>query len=128
MTGINLKGKTILIVDDVEDNIALFGFFLENTQAKLLFAKNGREAVEICRSDSDIHLVLMDIQMPVLNGLDATSEIRTFNQKLPIIAVTAYAFSGDKQCCIDVGCNDFLSKPIDSEALFQMIKLYLVEV
>jgi CheY-like chemotaxis protein len=127
MTEVNLKGKTILIVDDVDDNLALFSFFLENTQAKLLFAKNGREAVELCRSDSDIHLVLMDIQMPVLNGLDATSEIRKFNQQLPIIAVTAYAFPGDKQHCIDAGCNDFLSKPIDSEALFQMLKSFLVE-
>ena len=125
MNEINLKGKTILIVDDVDDNIALFSFFLENTQAKLLFAKNGRETVEKCRLDSSIDLVLMDIQMPVLNGLDATREIRNFNQLIPIIAVTAYAFPSDKQCCIDVGCNDFLSKPIDSEELFRMIKTYL---
>ena len=125
MTEINLKGKTILIVDDVDDNRELFIIFLESTQANLLFARNGREAVEICRSNSAIHLVLMDIQMPVLNGLDATSEIRKFNQLLPIIAVTAYAFPSDKQCCIDVGCNDFLSKPINSEALFQMIKTFL---
>lgn len=125
MYGINLKGKTILVVDDVEDNLALFNFFLEDTQANLLFAKNGKEAVDICRADASIHLVLMDIQMPVLNGLDATSEIRKFNQLLPIIAVTAYSFPGDKQCCIDVGCNDFLSKPIDSDALFRMIKAFL---
>ena len=125
MNKINLKDKIILIVDDVDDNIALFNYYLENTQAKLLFAKNGREAVDICRSNSDIDLVLMDIQMPVLNGLDATREIRTFNQLLPVIAVTAYAFAGDKQCCIDVGCNDFLSKPIDLEELFCMIKTFL---
>ena len=125
MVNLILKNRSILIVDDVEDNRSLFGFYLKSTKAKLLYAKNGKEAVDICKTDSTIDLVLMDLQMPVLNGIEATREIRKFNKRLPIIAVTAYAFPGDKQCCLDAGCNDFIAKPIDSEVLNEMIKLYL---
>jgi len=125
MVNLILKNRSILIVDDVEVNRSLFGFYLKNTKAKLLYAKNGREAVDICKTDSNIDLVLMDLQMPVLNGIEATREIRKINQQLPIIAVTAYAFPGDKQCCLDAGCNDFITKPIDSDILIEMIKSYL---
>ena len=125
MFNLILKNRSILIVDDIEDNRSLFGFYLKNTKAKLLYAKNGREAVDICKTDSDINLVLMDLQMPVLNGIEATREIRKFNQQLPIIAVTAYAFTGDKQYCLDAGCNDFITKPIDSDVLIEMIKSFL---
>jgi len=127
MFNVILKNRSILIVDDVEDNRSLFGFYLKNTKATLLYAKNGKEAVDICNADSTIDLVLMDMQMPVLNGIEATREIRKFNQQLPIIAVTAYAFPGDKQCCLDAGCNDYLTKPIDSDALIEMIKSFLAK-
>jgi two-component system, cell cycle response regulator DivK len=120
-----LKGRSILIADDVEDNRFLFGYYLKNTKAKLVYAENGKEAVEICKADSTIDLVLMDLQMPVLNGIEATMEIRKFNQQLPIIAVTAYAFPGDEQCCLDAGCNVFITKPIDSDVLIKMIRSFL---
>ena len=125
MFNLILKGRSILIVDDVEDNRSLFGFYLKSTKAKLLYANNGKEAVNMCKTDSTIDLVLMDLQMPVLNGIDATREIRKFNQQMPIIAVTAYSFPGEKQCCLDAGCNDFISKPIDSDVLIEMIKMFL---
>lgn len=119
---LNLIGKTILIVDDVDDNSELFSFYLEETGANLLFANNGEAAIAICRKGPSVDLVLMDVQMPLTSGLDATREIRKFNQKLPIIAVSAYTFSGDRQCCLEVGCNEFLTKPIDSEELFRTIR------
>jgi len=125
MFNLILKGRSILIVDDVEDNRSLFGYYLKNTKANLLYAKNGKEAVEICRTNTSIDLVLMDLQMPVLDGIGATREIRKFNPLLTIIAVTAYAFPGDKQCCLDAGCNEFITKPIDTDVLIEMIRSFL---
>jgi two-component system, cell cycle response regulator DivK len=125
MFNLILKGRSILIVDDVEDNRYLFGYYLKATKATLLYATNGQEAVDICKTDSTIDLILMDIQMPVLNGIEATLEIRKFNQQLPIIVVTAYAFPGDKQGCLDAGCNDFITKPIDSDVLIELLRSFL---
>jgi len=126
MTELNLSGRIILIVDDDEDNSALFNFYLEYTNATLIFAKNGQEAVDLCKNNPDIDLILMDIQMPILNGINATHQIRQFNKRVPIIAITAYAFSGDKKYCLENGCDDFVSKPVDSEILFQKIKTFLL--
>jgi PAS domain S-box-containing protein len=118
---VHLKNKTILIVDDDQYNQALFEFYLEPTGAQLLFAEDGKDAVEKSQAHSEINLVLMDIKMPVLNGLDATKEIRKFNQQVPIIAITAYVLAVDRLLCTEAGCNEFISKPIDADELFRKI-------
>ncbi|MDZ7739528.1 MAG: response regulator [Bacteroidales bacterium] len=92
---------------------------------KLLFATDGEEAVRICRETPGIDLVLMDIKMPVLDGYDATREIRKFNKDLPIIAQTAYAFYGDSENALEAGCNDYISKPVKQADLLKMVSKYI---
>jgi CheY-like chemotaxis protein len=82
----------------------------------------GIEAIEVCRNNPDLDLVLMDIRMPVMDGNEATRIIRQFNKDVIIIAQTAYAFSGDKKKAIEAGSNDYISKPINTTLLYELIK------
>jgi CheY-like chemotaxis protein len=119
------NNKVILIVEDEEVN----GLFLEavfhDTEARTLYAKNGFQAIELCKTISKIDLILMDIRMPVMNGLKATQEIRKFNQNIPIIAQTALSLEEDRQQCLLAGCNDAVTKPIDVEELLFILNKYL---
>jgi len=110
---------TILIAEDEEINYLYFEEVLDkcDLNIKLLHARNGQDAVEICRNTSDIDIVLMDLKMPVMNGYDATKEIRTFRPDLPIIAQTAYSTAEDRNKALSAGCVDFISKPISSKNL-----------
>lgn len=117
-----LKGKIILVVEDVEWNSAYLKVLLTMLEAKkVLLAKDGVEAVSICKQQSEIDLVLMDIQMPEMNGYIATQRIREFNKDLLIIAQTAYAMPDEKEKCFEVGCNGFISKPIKKDELIRVI-------
>lgn len=117
--------KTLLLAEDEEDNAYFIQTALIPTGIKIITALNGFEAVEICRKNKDISLVLMDIKMPETDGLEATRIIRSFNKDLPIIAISAYAFSSDTEKCIEAGCNDYISKPIVIDQLLVLIKKYL---
>jgi CheY-like chemotaxis protein len=121
----NFTGKKILIAEDEETNYFYLETVLKRTGATLFRAKNGNEAVKACEDQPDMDLVLMDIKMPDLNGLDATRMIRKFNPSLPIIAQTAYALVGEKNKCLSSGCNDYISKPINREALLKMITSFV---
>jgi signal transduction histidine kinase/CheY-like chemotaxis protein len=116
--------KVILLVEDEEVN----GLFLEavfhETGAQTLYAKNGKQAVELCKSINKIDLILMDIRMPVMNGLKATQEIRKFNRYIPIIAQTALSLEEDRQQCLLAGCNDTVTKPIEIEELLRLVNKY----
>jgi len=119
------EDKKILIAEDVDSNYIYLETVLKNSGAKLIRAKDGIEAVESCRQSSDIDLVLMDIQMPNMNGFDATLTIRKFNKAIPIIGQTAYALSSDRNKVLEAGCNDYLVKPISKEQLFDCLAKYL---
>jgi PAS domain S-box-containing protein len=121
------SGKTILIAEDIQSNFDMIRIMLEKTNAILLYAEDGAQAVDICKKHDKIDLVLMDIQMPVLNGYDATREIRKFRSELPIIALTAFAYEEDKIRCFDAGCNDFIAKPIDRYELVALISKFLIK-
>lgn len=118
----NLK---VLIVEDDLTSELLLTTFLEKYSKEILKAKNGREAIQICRKNSDIDLILMDIHMAEMDGYETTKKIREFNSDVIIIAETAFALSGDKEKSIDAGCNDYISKPINQEVLIELIKLYI---
>jgi CheY-like chemotaxis protein len=94
---------------------------LKNTGATILWAKDGIEAIELCRQHEEIDLVLMDIKMPRMNGFEATRQIKLFRQNLHIIAQTAYAMTDDREKARDAGCDNYISKPIDKSDLFTMI-------
>jgi CheY-like chemotaxis protein len=117
----NFSGKTILAVDDVSFNLNLINIFFKNTGAQILFASNGKEAVDACISNPEVNIVLMDIQMPVMNGLDATREILKLNPAMPVVAVTAFVHCEDKQRCFEAGCIEFLPKPCSRDDMLRMV-------
>lgn len=116
--------KTILVVEDIESNYLLMSVLLGSLGYQFTRAADGVEAVEKVLSEH-FDLVLMDIKMPRLGGLEATREIRKTNREVPIIALTAHAFNSDKEAAIAAGCNGFLVKPIDRNALAGTLRRFL---
>jgi len=100
---------------------------LENRNMQAVFAENGREGIEVLQKNEDIDLVLMDIMMPEMDGYEAIQSIRQIPEyaSLPIIALTAKAMKNDRGKCIQAGASDYISKPVDLEQLFSLIKIWL---
>ncbi len=121
----DFNGKTILIAEDLDDNFDVLRLILRKFNPVLIHAENGAKAVEICKTNPAINLILMDVRMPVMDGHKATMEIRKFKPEIPIIALTAHAFMEDKARSIAAGCNNFITKPIDQKKLLKMIDHYL---
>jgi PAS domain S-box-containing protein len=115
------KPKTLLIAEDEDSNYMLLEEFLSNVGMNIIRAVNGIEAVELCKINPQIDLVLMDIKMPEMNGYEATIRIKEFKPDLPIIAQTAYSTEIDKNKAFACGCSDFISKPLKRELLLSMI-------
>ncbi|MBU0665623.1 MAG: response regulator [Proteobacteria bacterium] len=120
-------GKKILLVDDDMRNVFSLRKILTDKSIDVVVGKNGREALEQLQNHADIDLVLMDIMMPVMDGFEAMAEIRKESRfkRLPIIALTAMAMKDDRQKCIDAGASDYLTKPIEMERLFSMLRMWL---
>src|SRR3989339_702904 len=98
---------------------------LKKTKAKILRAENGQEAIDICKENQSIQMVLMDMQMPVMNGFEATKIIKEIRKDLPVIAQTAYAMAEDKEKCFAAGCDDYITKPITLNSLLCVSAKYL---
>ena len=116
----------ILIAKNKNSNYRYIEKLLNKIEYNLLRAKNGYEAVEFARAYDDIDLILMDIKMPVKNGVEATREIRLFKPNLPIIATTAFAIPGDREVFLKAGCDDYIPKPLKSEILIEMVNKFVV--
>lgn len=124
----NIKGLdelTILVAEDDEINFMYIKEIFRGTGAIILHAANGKEAVEICRSNNDIRIVLIDIKMPVMNGYEAIKQIREFRPELPIIAQTAFALSNEMLKAFNAGSNDYISKPFKKEQLLALVSKYI---
>lgn len=119
------QNKTILIVDDDEPTIMFYIAVLRHSGIHILFVYNGLKAVEQCLEHPEIDIVLMDIKMPRMDGLEATQQIKAFHGQLPIIATTAFANTGDKQHILEAGCDDYMAKPIKGQELLAMMGKYL---
>ncbi|HEY4181139.1 MAG TPA: response regulator [Kofleriaceae bacterium] len=121
------EGKTVLIVEDDVRNVFALSSVLEPRGLKTIIARNGREALDMLAKHDQIDLVLMDVMMPEMNGIDATKAIRTQDQyeDLPIIALTAKAMADDRQACLDAGASDYLSKPIDVDMLLSLLRVWM---
>src|SRR5207248_2968605 len=119
-----LPGKKVLIVDDDMRNIFALSSVLEEHDMVIAAADNGRDAIKILQMQPDIDIVLMDIMMPEMDGIDTMREIRKISnlKTLPIIAVTAKAMKGDREKCIEAGAWDYLSKPVDPEQLLAVMR------
>lgn len=116
---------TILIADDDEGNYTLLMFMLEDTKVNLLWAKDGVEAVEYCKSEPVIDLVLMDVKMPNMDGIEATRAIKLLNPNLPVVMQSAHILEEVKATCFEVGCSEFLTKPFDEDLFYNVVEFYL---
>lgn len=117
--------KNIMIVEDDETNAYLLKAYLKRTRATIIEVKDGQKAVELCNSNLQIDLVLMDIRLPIMNGYEATQLIKSNHKEITVIAQTAFTLKADIDCAYDAGCDDFLAKPISQELLFSVLSKYL---
>lgn len=122
-----LNDLNILIAEDDEISFIYLSRMLSKYNIKLLRAYNGEEAIQICMEQPDISLVLMDIKMPIMDGLEATKKILKIRKNLPIVALTAFALSNDREEAIASGCIDYLSKPAKKETLLNTIRKYSIK-
>jgi HAMP domain-containing protein/CheY-like chemotaxis protein/signal transduction histidine kinase len=122
-----LAGKSALIVDDDIRNIFALTSVLEQNQMNVCYAENGRDGIELLEETPDIDVVLMDVMMPEMDGYEAMKEIRKIQKfrSLPIIALTAKAMKGDREKCIQAGASDYIAKPVDSEQLISLLRVWL---
>lgn len=118
------KNLKVLIVEDEEFSDMYLRIILKDITDKIIRAKTGIEAIELYKSNPDIDLILMDIRMPVMNGLEATKEIRKLNNKVIVIAQTAHALQGDREKAIKAGCNEYIAKPVDRKELTEIIRSF----
>ncbi len=121
----NWSKYTILIAEDEETNFVYLETALQKTNIVVLRAKNGKEAVELVKVNPQIDIILMDIKMPEMNGLEATRCIKSFRKDIPVIAQTAFAMEEDRRNCSAVGCDDFMPKPIRYKILLETLSKYL---
>jgi len=122
---IDWTGKTILVAEDIPVNYLLIEAILKSTNARLIWARNGKEAVETCMTNDAIDLVLMDIKMPEMNGIEATRQIRQHRKHLPIIAQTAYSMNDEETNIMEAGCSRVLIKPLMPELIIRALRPYL---
>ncbi len=118
-------GIKILVAEDEDSNFRYVEKLLSKAGFELLRANNGYEAVEYARIYDDIDLILMDIKMPVKNGVEATREIKLFKPHIPIIATTAFAIPGDREVFLKAGCDDYIPKPIKAAALIEIVNKFV---
>jgi PAS domain S-box-containing protein len=119
------KDKTVLVAEDEESNYELVKAILEHTGARVLWAKNGREAVDACLGHPEISVVIMDIRMPVMNGYEAAAMIRKRNRTLPMISLTAFAMAEDRMKSTEAGFNQYITKPFKASELLSALVKYL---
>ena len=119
-----IKNLKLLIVEDDEISSRFLETILYDYVQEISFAKNGLEAIKLCKNNVNLDLVLMDVKMPIMDGYTSTREIRKFNKNLIIIAQTAYALAGDNKDAIEAGCNDYITKPINKMELIGKIERF----
>jgi CheY-like chemotaxis protein len=118
----NLK---ILLVEDEPISLVLLTKLVNRYTSNVLTAVNGKEAIDVCRQNPDLDIILIDIKMPEIDGLEATKAIREFNGNVTIIAQTAYALVGDRELAMEAGCTDYITKPVNAKKLGEMIMRFV---
>jgi two-component system, cell cycle response regulator DivK len=117
--------KKVLVVEDDEASFQLIDASLKSFELQMLRAKNGKQALQICDQNRDIRLVLLDIQLPGMNGYEVLAEIKKTNPEIPIVAQTAYSMIDDREKCLEAGCDEYLSKPLNLKKLRELVKKIL---
>lgn len=119
------KHLKILVVEDDADNLEFLRCLLSKYGADVFLAKNATKALEYIIANPQIQIVLMDIRLPDMDGLEATQKIKAIRPDIPIIAQTAYAMYNDRNLCLANGCDDYISKPLNKDLLFDKINKYI---
>jgi len=124
-----LSDRKILIVDDDVRNIFALTSILEGQHMNVIYAENGLEAIKLIQESPDVEVVLMDVMMPEIDGYETTRRIREMEQfkNLPIIALTAKAMKGDREKCIEAGASDYIAKPVDTDQLMSLLRVWLYQ-
>jgi CheY-like chemotaxis protein len=122
-----LRGRKVLVVDDDARNIFALTTMLENHEMDVISATNGRQAIEMIQKEATIGVVLMDIMMPEMDGYQTMQEIRKDPKfrTLPILALTAKAMKGDREKCLAAGASDYVAKPVNTNELLSLLRLWL---
>lgn len=115
----------VLVVEDDEASYQLINASLKLLDIEMLRAKNGKEALKTYHQNRDIKLVLLDIQLPGMDGYEVLTELKKINPELPIVAQTAYSMIDDREKCLEAGCNEYLSKPLNLNKLRELVNKYI---
>ncbi len=121
----NWQGKTILVVEDDHINFSYLDALLKPTMARVYHAERGEDAIELCRKISFVNIVLMDIRLPGMTGLEATRQLISFRKDMVVIAQTAYAEDRDREAAFAAGCSEFIAKPIRANEMLELIRKHL---
>jgi CheY-like chemotaxis protein len=123
----SLRGRKVLVVDDDARNIFALSILLENRDMEVISATNGRQAIETIKTTPDLAVVLMDIMMPEMDGYQTMREIRNIPEfrTLPIVALTAKAMKGDREKCLEAGASDYIAKPVNTDELLSLLRVWL---
>jgi CheY-like chemotaxis protein len=126
-SGEALRGRKVLVVDDDARNIFALTTILETREMDVISATNGRQAIELIQNTPDLSIVLMDIMMPEMDGYETMREIRNDPRflKLPILALTAKAMKGDREKCLNAGASDYIAKPVNTDQLLALLRVWL---
>ena len=118
----DFSDKLVLVVEDNEISFKLIHAVLSQVKTNIIHASNGKEAIEACLTDTPYDLVLMDMQMPEVDGLEATRRIKMIRPELPIVATTANTFDENYRACKEAGCDGFLTKPLQFMKMFELMQ------
>ncbi len=118
------KKLTVLVAEDDKTSFVYLETILSKVGFNLINTENGEDTIQALKSNDEIAIILMDIKMPGMNGLEATRQIRSFNKSIPIIAQTAHAFIEDRNKAINAGCNEYITKPIERDLIIKLIRAY----
>ncbi len=123
----SLDGKSVLLIDDDMRNVFALSSAIQDQGMSVTVGKNGRDGINQLESNPDVDIILMDIMMPEMDGYEAMREIRKKDKykDLPIIALTAKAMKGEKDRCTEAGASDYLSKPVDTERLLSLMRVWM---
>ncbi|MDZ7774723.1 MAG: response regulator [Bacteroidales bacterium] len=121
------KGKVVLVAEDVDTSNMFYKAALSKTGVSVIWTEDGNEALEHCKKQEQVDLILMDINMPGLNGLEATKAIKEIRPEIPIVVQTAYLLSNEREKSFEAGADDFISKPITYQKLLEVLNTYLKE-
>lgn len=118
----DFSDKVVLVVEDNQISFKLMNAVLTQVKTNVVHAVNGKEAIDLCDSGQHFDLVLMDMQMPEVDGLEATRIIKQMKPELPIVATTASTYDENAQACMDAGCDGYLAKPLKFQKMFELME------